>query len=229
MPKDERPRSADKFNGIRGEFVSAPPPSITLHLKASCGESVVGGPVPGGRPTAPPGKDLEFGVRGRRLPSTLSPAGAPPAPPAPSAGGRVPAGGSAPSLPVRSPLRLQTPRAPELPPHARGQVQLGPPFPEAYFPVSSFLIDTISPSGSSKGIRRRRGPSWGNPRGEGLRPRGFWWLTYIPLARCLFPPRKFGLSQHQQGVGREGVREEASRLRLRGPPLWPGAEGRPRN
>lgn len=47
---------------------------------------------------------------------------------------------------------------------ARGpQAQSGSRFPEAWFPVSSFLIDTISPLGSSKGIGGRWSSRLGKP------------------------------------------------------------------
>lgn len=99
---------------------------------------------------------------------------------------------------MRSPLlRLQTPRAAELPGAPEAGGLLGSPFPEAHFPVSSFLIDTVSPSGSSQGISGWRGRSWGNPRGArgsvcralGGSPSSHWpVLSLTPKIRVVWAP-----------------------------------------
>lgn len=59
--------------------------------------------------------------------------------------------------------------------------------------VSSFLIDTISPSGSSKGLRVRRSPRPGKPApAPGSVCRALGGSTYVPLAAAFSCPENSG-------------------------------------
>lgn len=88
--------------------------------------------------------------------------------------------------------------APELAPHASCPEQAGSRFPEQQFPVSSFLIDTISPLGLPRGSDGGRGRGWGNPRLRRAR-------SIRPRVAGLFLPGNFELCGPRQGLGREGV------------------------
>lgn len=98
-----------------------------------------------------------------------------------------PPGAPRPDYGCAHPLRLQTPRASELPPHARGQVQ---PVLSSQRRTSQFLVSLSTrfllrglPRGSKGG-----GAPAGETRAAGLRLSGFWWLAYIPLANAYSYP-----------------------------------------